>query len=144
MGRIMVESVLCYGSELWILNADLKRRLIAVEMDYLRRGARISRIEKKTNDEVRARMNANETVIDRIERKSLKWYGHMLRMPDHRWPRKVYEWKPPGRHKRGRPRRSWTDQINELMEHRSIHKEDALDKEAWQRITGIQQNVVIN
>ena len=49
----MVESVLCYGSEVWTLNADLKRRVNAVEIDYLRRSARISRMDKKSNEEVR-------------------------------------------------------------------------------------------
>ncbi|XP_049779196.1 uncharacterized protein LOC126176101 [Schistocerca cancellata] len=113
-------------------------------MGYLRRNARISRIERKTNDDVRAGMKANDTVIDRIERKALKWHVDRMRMPDHRWPKKVYDWKPPCRRKRVRPRRSRTDHINGVMEHRSIDKEDSLDKEAWRRITGIQQDVVIN
>lgn len=31
----MVESVLCYGSEVWSMNDDLERPVNAVEMDYL-------------------------------------------------------------------------------------------------------------
>ena len=102
LGQTLVESMLCYSSEVWVLNADLKRRLLAVEMDYLRRSAGISRIERRTNNEVRHFMRAYESVLDRIERKSLKWFEHWLRMPDNRWPKKVFQWTPPGRRKRGR------------------------------------------
>lgn len=100
IGCVMVESVLCYGSEVWTLNADLRRRLNAVEMDYLRRSARISR----TNEEVRRVMNAGETVVERIGKRGLKWFGHVLLMPKERLPKKIYQSRPPGNRTKGRPR----------------------------------------
>lgn len=42
----MVESVLFYRCEVWTLNADTRRRMKAVEIDYLRRGAGISRLSR--------------------------------------------------------------------------------------------------
>lgn len=74
--------VLSDGSEIWALN--IKRRLNAVEMDYLRRSARISKPERKMNEEVRNKMNARETVVDIIEKIFLKLFGHLIRMPDER------------------------------------------------------------
>lgn len=64
----MMESVLWYGWEVWCLKTDLKGRPATVGMDYLRRSAKISRLERKTNEEVGAVMGAEETVIERIER----------------------------------------------------------------------------
>lgn len=58
----MVELVLCYDLEVWILNADLKRR--RVRMDYLR-SARTSKLERK----IRNCVDASKTIINRIERK---------------------------------------------------------------------------
>lgn len=41
-------------------------------MNYLRRSARISRLEMISNDEVRIRMHARETIIDKTEKIRLK------------------------------------------------------------------------
>lgn len=140
LGRTLVESVLCYGSELWTLSADAKRKIQVVEMDYLRRSAGISRMEKKTNIEVRRIMNASEeTVLDRIEKSSLKWFGHVLRMPENRWPKRVFQWAPQGRRKRGRPRKSWNGTVTEAMEARNLEADDALNRDVWRRVTGRQQ-----
>lgn len=62
----MVESVLCYGSKVWTLNADLKRRL--VEMNYLR-SARTSKLERKTNEYIRNCMDVPKMIIDKMERR---------------------------------------------------------------------------
>jgi hypothetical protein len=70
IGQVMVESTLCYGSEIWTINAETKRRLNAVEMDYLRRSARVSRFKHIKNEEIRRRMIAGETVNDRMELRS--------------------------------------------------------------------------
>jgi hypothetical protein len=76
---VLVESVLLYGSEIWTLKY-YRKRLQAVEMDYLRRSARVSRLEHISNQEIRTRMNAEESIIDRIKNKGLNWFGHVLRM----------------------------------------------------------------
>lgn len=47
-------------------------------------------------------MNIDRTIIDEIERRQLTWFGHVKRMEDDRWPRKILEWIPPVRRKRGR------------------------------------------
>ena len=45
----MGESVACSGCEvgLWLLRTEEQRKLLALEMDYLRRSARVSRTQKK-------------------------------------------------------------------------------------------------
>ena len=35
------------------------------------------------------KMPANQSILDRIQRIQLKWYGHLLRMEDSRWPKKI-------------------------------------------------------
>ena len=101
----MIEFVLMYGCEIWSMKEEDKRRITAVEMDYLNRSTRTSRLERVRNEEIRNIMSATETVINRIERRSLVWFGHILRMEDLRWPKQVFIWKPPGRNRRGRPRK---------------------------------------
>jgi hypothetical protein len=78
-------------------NEYYRKRLQAVEMDYLRRSARVSRLQHVNNQEIRTRMNAEESKIDRIKNKCLTWLGHVLRMEEERWPKQLYQWKPPGK-----------------------------------------------
>jgi hypothetical protein len=39
----------------------------------------------------------------------------VMRMPEERWPAVIHSWIPPGRRKRGWPRRSWRDGITEAI-----------------------------
>ena len=72
-------------------------------IDYLSRLARVPRLQKIPNITIRSKMQAEQSILDRIQRRQLKWYGHLLRMKDSRWPKKIYQWIPHGRRRRGRP-----------------------------------------
>ena len=54
----MVKSVLIYGAETWSLYEDDRRRTNANEMGALRRSARISKLDRKTNEYIREKMDA--------------------------------------------------------------------------------------
>jgi ribonuclease HII len=97
--KSMVKSVLIYGAESWSLCEDDKRRINATEMDALRRSARISKLNRKTNEYIREKMDAPDTVLDEITRKQLIWYGHVERMDPTRLPKIMINWKPEGRKK---------------------------------------------
>ncbi|XP_071644241.1 uncharacterized protein [Temnothorax longispinosus] len=142
IGRSMVEAVLCYGCEVWSLNADTRRRINAVEMDYLRRGAGVSRLSRVKNEEVRNRMEAEKTIIERIEKRQLCWFGHLMRMSEDRWPQRLYKWTPPGTRKRERPRRSWNEGMGDAMRARRLSEEDTQDRRGWRLGTGKRPQAV--
>lgn len=142
IGQTMVETVLTYGCEVWAMREDDKRKLTAVEMDYLRRSARRSRLERIRNEQIRREMSAEETVIERIEKKSLKWFGHLLRMEETRWPKRIFQWTPPGKQKRGRPHRSWNEGIRRAMRERNLDEEMVHDRGEWRAGTGMQHLAV--
>ena len=73
-------------------------------MDGIRRGARISRLEKRRNEDIRRIMNMEESVNKRIEYRQLKCYGRVKSMDEKRWPIILLQWSPVGRRKRERPR----------------------------------------
>ena len=65
-------------------------------------------------------MQAERSVLDRIQRRQLKWYRHLLRMEDRRWPKKIYQWTPHGRRRRGRPQQNMeepSDGLHEKQKH---------------------------
>jgi hypothetical protein len=45
----MVESVPYYGYEVWFLKWEEQMKLLVVEMDYLRRSARVTTLQKKSH-----------------------------------------------------------------------------------------------
>jgi hypothetical protein len=71
-------------------------------MDTLRRSARIYKLDRKTNEYIREKMDAQDTMLDDITRKKLVWYGHVERMDPMRLPAIMINWKHEVRIKRGR------------------------------------------
>ena len=53
-------------------------------------------------------------------------------MDEERIPKKVLEWIPLERRKRGRPRRSWMEEVNEAMSFRNLEIVDVWDRETWE------------
>jgi hypothetical protein len=76
----IVKSVLIYGAETWSLYKEDRRRIKATEMDALRRSATIYKKEKKTNEYIRGKMDAQDMILDDITRIQLICYGHVERM----------------------------------------------------------------
>lgn len=74
----MMESVISYGTEVSSLEAEEKRSVNAVEMAYLRRSAGKSRLERIWNEEISRIMDPDQAIVQWIEMKNLKCFGHML------------------------------------------------------------------
>ena len=55
------------------------------------------------------------SLLDDINAKQLKWYGHVQRMEEGRLPKQAMKWNPPGRRKLGRPKLTWAVGIRGLM-----------------------------
>ena len=43
-------------------------------------------------------------------------------MEDSRWPKKIYQWTPHGRRRRGRPQQSWRNQVTDFMRSRNMEE----------------------
>jgi hypothetical protein len=55
MYNSIIKSALTYGAETWSLYDDNRRRINAAEMDALRRSAGISKLDIKTNEDIRGK-----------------------------------------------------------------------------------------
>jgi hypothetical protein len=45
-------------------------------------------------------MQSEETVLDKTEIRKIRLFGHVMRIPEERWPAKIHPWIPAGRRKR--------------------------------------------
>lgn len=129
--KTIVQSVMTYGAEVWDLSQVNRKKLLSTEMDFLRRSCRRSRLERVRNEVIKRNMNIERDITDEIEKKQLTWFGHTKRMSQERWPRKILEWVPPERRKRGRPRRSWREDVNDAMKARNLEENTCYDRKNW-------------
>ncbi|KAK4874955.1 hypothetical protein RN001_014315 [Aquatica leii] len=77
-----------------------------------------------------------------IYNRSLKWFGHILRMEENRWPKRLFARKPTGKNKKGRPRRSWNYGIRKARKDRDLEEDVAYNRKAWRLGVGRQPAVV--
>jgi hypothetical protein len=102
----------------------------------LRRSARISKLDRKTSECIREKMDAPDTVLDKITRKKLIWYGHVEGMDPTRLPKIMINWKPEGRKKRGHPRRTWKDGIYTAVSERDLRMGEWNNRRQWNMEVG--------
>jgi hypothetical protein len=100
-------------------------------MTFWRRCCGLTLDDHVRNDIIREIMETEVTLTDTIEAKQLKWYRHMKCMEEDRLPKKIYEWTPIERKKRGRLRNTWKKKPKQAMDGRNLQEEDYLDRNRW-------------
>lgn len=109
----LVEPVLLYGSECWCLRKEDERRLLVAEMGWLRRIIGRSRREKIRNERTREELGVEETIVEKIGKRRLRWFGHVSRMGEKRLPNAALHGHVEGKRSRGGQRKTWMDNIKE-------------------------------
>jgi hypothetical protein len=90
-------------------------------MKYLRRTVNKTSRDRIRNQTIRNSLQL-EPLSSYIERNQLHWYGHMVKMPENRLPRKAWECKSDERRGKGRPRLIWNDNVMAALEERNMDK----------------------
>ena len=117
-----------YASETWVLKEAIIQKLSVFERITLRRifgptkENQIWRV--KTNEELDKLIKKN--IINHIEAQRLSWFGHVLRMPDIRTVKKIFNWEPLTKRSQGRPKYRWEDNITQDICQMKIKKLDSL------------------
>jgi hypothetical protein len=81
-------------------------------------------------------MDTPDTILDEINRKQLIWYGHVERMDPTRLPKIMINWKPEGRKKQDRPRRTWKDGIYTATRERGLRMGEWNNRRQWNMEVG--------
>jgi hypothetical protein len=89
----MRDSVLTYGAETWTIKQKHRCKLLATEMDYLRRLARISWMDRIRNETIRTKMGMKKDILQEIEEQQLRWYGWTIAELLGRWQTKTHRGK---------------------------------------------------
>ena len=113
------------------MTKPLKSRVQAAEMKVLRVIKGVTRLDRLRNTDIRRDVGVM-SILDLNEESKMRWYGHVKRMEEARYPRKILEWTPDGRRPTGRPRLRWIKGIEEALERRSTSLREAQDEAIYQ------------
>ena len=80
-----------YGSECWVWQKKHESRLNAVEMRSLRRIAGVKLMDRMRNSVMREHCGMIEDVVTKIEKGTLRWFGHVERMDEGSLAKQIYE-----------------------------------------------------
>ena len=72
----LVLSVLLYNSETWTLKESTKKKLLVFEMGCLRRIKGVTRRDRIRNVDIREELKIKIDIVQRIQRKRLRYFGH--------------------------------------------------------------------
>jgi len=139
--KTLIRPVVTYGCEAWTLTSRNEQQLRIFERDILRK------IFGPVQDEngiwrIRKNHELNELIgkadiVRFIESRRMAWLGHVTQLDGGRMPRKILEWKSMGRSIRRRPRKRWTEDVEEDIQTKGIRGWRKLSKERteWKKIT---------
>ena len=113
----ILRPILTYGHESWTLTSKTRSQIQAAEMKVLRLIKGVTRLDKLRSEDIRRELHV-EDILMFIERGQMRWYGHVKRMEDGRYPKKYLEWTPDGRRPVGRPRKRWLENIDMCLRKR--------------------------
>jgi hypothetical protein len=71
--------------------------------------------DRVKNEVIREECGVKEDVLTKIENNMLRWFGHVERMDERRLTKEIYETDVGGNAGRGRARRTFLDQIGEVL-----------------------------
>ena len=113
--RALILSIFLYACETWTLNAELQKKIRAVEMRSLRIILGISYRDHITNETIRQtveeQLGPYDDLLTIVKKRKLKWYGHVTRSTG--LAKVILQGTVEGKRRRGRQRKLWTDNIQE-------------------------------
>ena len=86
----------------------------------------------RQNSKLRERLGLDD-IISVVQRNRLQWYGHMLRKEDNDWVKKCMQYEVEGARPRGRPKKTWTEIVEEECQVHGLNREDAVNRIRWMK-----------
>ena len=92
----------------------------------------VSRRERKTNESIRESLGVKQTITDTIQKKRLKWFGHIVRLAPENYMSRAYKQTYNTPRPSGRPPKRWSSQITEdLGISLATAERTALNRKEW-------------
>jgi len=117
----LVVSLFMYRAECWTLKREDERRILAAEINSLRRLFGVSNLEKSRNEEIRQELGQMITLVGRIHKQRLQWLGRVERTHNDRFSIRALHRRTEGTESQGRQRKRWIDNVKEMYKRSKQH-----------------------
>jgi len=88
--------------------------------------------DRVPSKELTERLGIDDIILIQVlQQKRLRWYGHVLRKEDTDWVKKCMEYEVEGSRPRGRPKMIWREVVQKDCQARNLNREDAMDRRRW-------------
>ncbi|KAI5090197.1 hypothetical protein C0J45_20332, partial [Silurus meridionalis] len=138
--RTVVRPAMLYGLCLccmvvWTVALSKRQEveLEVAELKMLRFSLGVTRMDKIRNEFIRGTAHVG-CFGDNVREARLRWFGHVQRRDMDYIGRRMLRMEPPGRRKRGRPRRRFMDVVREDMQVVGVKEADVEDRVVWRRM----------
>ncbi|KAI5609347.1 protein kinase C-binding protein NELL2-like [Silurus asotus] len=131
--RTVVRPAMLYGLETVALSKRQEVELEVAELKMLRFSLGVTRMDKIRNEFIRGTAHVR-CFGDKVREARLRWFGHVQRRNMNYIGRRMLRMEPPGRRKRGRPRRRFMDVVREDMQVVGVREADVEDRVVWRRM----------
>lgn len=124
--------VLTYGAETLTLTRKTIHKIRVAQRAMERVMLGISIRDRVPNREIRQTTKVADA-IERITTLKWNWAGHVARLTDNRWTKRILEWRPrqEAYRNRGRPPTRWTDDLKRCQ---GNWMQAAQDRSTWKRL----------
>ena len=78
-----------------------------------------------------------DDIILILQQNRLQWYVHVLRREDTDWVKKCMKCEVEGSRSRGRPKRTWKEDVQKDCQARNLNKENAVDRSRCKKLIKI-------
>jgi hypothetical protein len=118
------------------LTEAAKRKLRVYEMGCLRQIKGITKRDRVRNEDKKAELNIGLDVVQKIQRKRLRYFGHVTRMEPTRYPNLALYGRVHGTRKRGQPKKRWLNNIEDDCKDMGLNMVEATrlaasDRDGW-------------
>ena len=112
--KSLIWPVMLYGCEAWTLKRAEEKKLEAAEMWLYRRLLRVKWTDKRTNESILGELSNSKQVLQDINKKRLKYFGHVMRNKTTLLMSTVLQGKTEAKRRKGRPTTSYTENIKRI------------------------------
>ena len=131
--KTVVRPAMLYGLEAVALTKRQEAELEVAELKMLRFSLGVTRMDRIRNEYIRGTAQVGR-FGDKVREARLRWFGHVHRREAEYIGRRMLKMEPPGRRRRGRPKKRFMDAVRADMRVVGVSIEDVEDRAKWRRL----------
>ncbi|KAI5090669.1 hypothetical protein C0J45_19530, partial [Silurus meridionalis] len=131
--RTVVRPAMLYGLETVAFNKRQEVELEVAELKMWRFLLGVMRMDRIRNEFISRTAHVGR-FGDKVREVRLRWFGHVQRRDMGYISRRMLRMEPPGRRKKGRPRRRFMDVVREDMRVVGLKEADVEDRGVWRQM----------